>query len=378
MIYLDNAATTQLLPEVKREMIDYIESELFGNPSSIHHKGRKAKSVIENARDIIADSINADASEIVFTSSGSESINSAIIGAVLANHNRGKHIITSSIEHHAVLDTCKYLDKLGWEITYLPVNKQGKVEIDSLIASIRQDTVLVSIMYANNETGAIQPIEEIAKCLVDKNVIFHCDMVQAYGQIPINMQEVPIDLLSASAHKIHGPKGIGMLYIRKELNWHPYIHGGKQERGRRAGTENVLGIIGFAKAVDVSFNKLQSKREHISLLKNTFLDIIIKDLADDKWVLNSHLDGLPSILNISFPQINAETLLIQLDMLGIACSHGSACTSGSLESSHVLKAIGVDESILNTAIRFSFSQLNNIEEVTIAVSKIVEILSKQK
>ena len=376
MIYLDNAATTQLLPEVKQEMINYIESELFGNPSSIHHKGRKARSVIENARDIIANSINAHPSEIVFTGSGSESINSAIIGTALANYNRGKHIITSSIEHHAVLDTCNYLQKFGWEITYLPVNKQGKVEVDSLIASIRSDTVLVSIMYANNETGAIQPIEEIAKCLVDRGVIFHCDMVQAYGQIPINMQEIPIDLISTSAHKIHGPKGIGMLYVRKELDWHPYIHGGKQERGRRAGTENVVGIIGFSKAVDMLFNKLHSKNEHILQLKNTFLDIITKELADDKWVINSSQDGLPSILNISFPQIHAETLLIKLDMLGIACSHGSACTSGSLEPSHVLKAIGVDESIVNTAIRFSFSQLNNVEEVAIAANKTVEILSK--
>ncbi|OEH84589.1 cysteine desulfurase NifS [Desulfuribacillus stibiiarsenatis] len=370
MIYLDNAATTPLFPEVKQVMIAHIHSNEYGNPSSVHALGRKSRNAVEDAREQIALSIHANASEIIFTGSGTESINSAIMGAAFANQQHGKHLITSTIEHHAVLHTCQYLESLGWDVTYIPVSGDGVVDVQRIRSAVRKDTILISIMYANNEMGAIQPIQEIASICKQNKILFHCDMVQAYGQCDINVQELMVDMMSTSAHKIHGPKGIGFLYLRRGLPWHPYIHGGKQERGRRAGTENVAAILGFAKASEVTSNQLQEKQQTLFTLKQAFLDIIQNEIPVGTWIINGQGQSLPSILNISFLGIDAETLMISLDLTGIACSHGSACTSGSLEPSHVLKAMNLSDERIKGALRFSFSVMNTIEEVKTAALEI--------
>lgn len=378
MIYLDNAATTPLYPEVKQVMKEYLEQNEFGNPSSIHRLGRKAKGIIENAREVIAHSINANPGEIIFTGSGTESINSAILGYAFANRDRGRHMITTAIEHHAVLHTFEYLEKLGWQVTYLPVNHEGLIDVQAVQDALREDTVLVSVMYANNEVGSIMPIEQIANVTYDKGIAFHSDIVQAYGKLPVDVKKVPIDMLSASAHKIHGPKGIGMLYLRNKLTWHPYLHGGKQERGRRAGTENVLGIVGFAKAAEI-INRLKVEDpNHLAKLKKIFIEEIANRLPENSWAVNGMENGLETIVNISFLGVDAESLLISLDLASIACSHGSACTSGSLEPSHVLKAMNLGDDRISSAIRFSFGDLTTIDEVSSAAEQVATIVTRMQ
>lgn len=378
MIYLDNAATTPLYPEVKQVIKDYLELNDYGNPSSIHKLGRKAKGTVENAREVLADSIHANPGEIVFTGSGTESINSAILGYAFANRERGRHIITTCIEHHAVLHTCQYLEKLGWHVTYLPVDREGLINAQAVKDSLQEDTVLVSVMYANNEVGTIMPIEQIATVTYEKGIAFHSDIVQAYGKLPMDVNQIPIDMLSASAHKIHGPKGVGMLYLRNKLNWHPYLHGGKQERGRRAGTENVLGIIGFAKAVEIINRTKLGESNHLANLKKQFIKELLDQLPANSWMINGMENGLESIVNISFLGVNAESLLINLDLASIACSHGSACTSGSLEPSHVLKAMKLGDERISSAIRFSFGDLTTSDEVLAAAEHISNIVIKMQ
>lgn len=378
-IYLDNAATTPLHPDVKRVMIDLIESDMmFGNPSSVHQFGRKAKMALEDARDEIAHSLCARPNEIIFTSGGSESINSAILGAAYANEHRGKHIITSTIEHHAVLHTCQYLQKKGWEVTYIPVDERGVVDLQAVRDAVREDTVLASLMYANNETGVIQPLEVLAKIFHQKGVIFHSDMVQTYGQLPVDVSQLPIDLISTSAHKLHGPKGAGVLYVRSKLPWHPLLYGGSQERGRRAGTENLVSIVGFAEAVKLVNREYAQKAEHLRSVKHAFLQTLEQRLPAQFWQINGMREGLPSIVNISFMPCDAETLLMQLDMEGIACSHGSACTSGSLEPSHVLQAMGLTEQRIRSSIRVSFGGLNSVDEVTLAARTMADIVLRHQ
>ncbi|OEF96316.1 cysteine desulfurase family protein [Desulfuribacillus alkaliarsenatis] len=378
MIYLDNAATTPLYPEVKEHMVEHINSDSFGNPSSVHRAGRKGKALLEDARELIANTINATPGEIIFTGSGTESINSAIIGTAYANILRGKHIITSAVEHHAVLNTCEYLEQQGWDVTYLPVDSKGWVNPQHVLEAIRKDTILVSIMYVNNEVGTIQAIEEIARVTSRYNITLHSDMVQAYGKLKIDVKSLPVDLISVSAHKIHGPKGVGLLYIKQKLAWSPYIFGGKQERGRRAGTENMPGILGFAKAAEITYNKLDATSRYLQGLKDTFINVLNTHLDSSKYTLNEADKVIPSILNISFKGIDAESLLIALDLASIACSHGSACTSGSLEPSHVLEAMGLDKESIQGALRFSFSELNNREEIETAALTVANLVKKMQ
>lgn len=371
-VYLDNAATTQVDPEVFKAMEIYYK-EKFANPSGIYSFAQFIKKDIEEARETMAKFINANASEIVFTGGGSESDNTAIKGVAFANQERGRHIITSKIEHHAVLNTCKYLEQLGFSVTYLPVDKYGLVDPSDLKKAIKKDTILASIMYANNEIGTIEPIKELARIAKENNVYFHTDAVQAAGKIKLDVKELGVDLLSISAHKFYGPKGVGLLYIKKGTKIHPLIHGGHHEKNRRAGTENVAGIIGMAKAAEIAMDFLKNPENGLKIkkLRDMLEDGIIKNIPE--VIVNGHPEKrMDNILNICIKYIEGESILIHLDFEGICASSGSACTSGSLEPSHVLLALGLPHEIAHGSIRFSFGKFNTEEDV----KKVIDVLPK--
>ncbi|MFJ8264625.1 cysteine desulfurase family protein [Peribacillus asahii] len=374
-IYLDHAATSPMHPNVIDKMMTVMKSE-FGNPSSIHAFGRQARHVLDEARMGIAASIGAERNEIIFTSGGTEADNTALIGIAEANKARGKHIITTEIEHHAILHTSQYLEKEGFEVTYLPVNSEGLISVADVKAALREDTILVSIMYGNNEVGTIQPIADIGALLKEHQAYFHTDAVQAYGLVPIDVNTLHIDLLSVSAHKINGPKGIGFLYVREGVKLQPHAHGGEQERKRRAGTESVPAIAGFAAAVKIAQQTMAEKVEKY----RTFKEILLArfEEAGIQYQLNGSLKAsLPHVLNVSFPGTNVESMLVNLDLAGIAVSSGSACTAGSIDPSHVLVAMfGKNSERTKNSIRFSFGLNNTNEEIKQAADETVKIVSR--
>lgn len=361
IVYMDNAATTKISPEVLDSMMPYLK-EGYGNPSSIYSLGRENRKAVEYSREQVSKALNCDIKEIYFTSGGSESDNWAIKGVAFANENKGKHIITTNIEHHAVLHTCKYLEKYGFEVTYLPVKSNGIIDLNDLKKAIRKDTILISIMYANNEIGSIQPIKEIGEIAKANNIYFHTDAVQAIGNIPINLKELNIDLLSLSAHKFHGPKGVGALYIKRGVNIVNLIHGGGQERNMRAGTENVAGIVGLGKAIELATKGIEKKSTYLINLRERLIKGIMDNIPDT--ILNGDsINRLPGNVNVCFKYIEGESILLMLDMKGICASSGSACTSGSLEPSHVLLAIGLPHEIAHGSLRLTLSEENTQEDI---------------
>ncbi|MCM2607047.1 cysteine desulfurase [Rossellomorea marisflavi] len=374
-IYLDHAATSPVHPAVIDEMMTVMQGT-FGNPSSIHWFGREARSIVDHSRSIAAASIHADHNEIIFTSGGTEADNMAIIGAAMKNRERGNHIITTEIEHHAVLHTCQNLEKQGFEVTYLPVDETGRISVDAVKAVLREDTILVTIMFGNNEVGTIQPISEIGHLLKDHQALFHTDAVQAYGLQELHVGELGVDLLSVSGHKINGPKGVGFLYCRKDVDILPLAHGGEQERKRRAGTENVPGIAGLAKAIEIASSSIEEKRNRYA----GFKEILKEKLAGSgiSYEENGSLEhGLPHVLNLSFAGTDVESMLVNFDMSGIAVSSGSACTAGSIEPSHVLVAMfGGDSEKIRNSIRFSFGFGNTEEDIVRAADEAVKIIHR--
>lgn len=360
-IYFDHAATTSVRSEVIESMLPYF-NEKFGNPSSIYSLGRDSKKAIEEARETVAKAINAQPREIFFTGSGTEADNWAIKGVAYANKQKGLHIITTAIEHHAVLHTCQYLESDGFEVTYLPVDSDGLVTAEQVRAAIRPDTILISIMFANNEIGTVQPIAKIGKVAKEKGITFHTDAVQAMGNIPINVAEMNIDLLSMSSHKFYGPKGIGALYVKKGVKITSFLHGGAQERGRRASTENVPAIVGLAKALEMAVADMEQYNKKLLALRDRTINEIEKKIPFIR--LNGHREKrLPGNVNFSFEFIEGESLLLMLDMKGIAASSGSACTSGSLDPSHVLLAIGLAHEIAHGSLRITFGNENTDADV---------------
>ena len=373
-IYLDNAATTKLKPEVLDAMMPYL-TEKYGNPSSVHSFGAECNSACDNARKNVASLINAKENEIYFTSGGSESDNWAIKSVAHMKKDKGRHIITSAVEHHAVMETCEYLGREGFEITFVGVDDQGIIKMDELKAAIRPDTILISVIYANNEIGTIQPIREIGALARSKGILFHTDAVQAYGHIPVDVEKDNIDLLSASAHKIHGPKGIGMLYMKNNVKLLPMIHGGPHERKRRAGTLNVPGIIGFGKAAELAKESMEKNNAKLTELRDYVIDRILKEIPHSR--LNGHRERrLPGNVNISFRYIEGESMLMMVDMKGVAASTGSACASGSLDPSHVLLAIGLPHEIAHGSIRMSMSEFTTKEELDYTVEALKEVVAK--
>ena len=374
MIYLDNAATTRTDPKVVEAMLPYF-TEYYGNPSSVYEFSGISKKAVTDARGILARSIGAKTQEIYFTAGGSESDNWAIKAAAEAFGKKGKHIITSKIEHHAVLHTCEYLEKQGYEVTYLDVDEDGMVKLDELRNAIRPDTILISIMFANNEIGVIEPIREIGEIAKEHGIPFHTDAVQAYGHVPINVDEYHIDMMSASAHKINGPKGIGFLYIRTGVKIRSFIHGGAQERKRRAGTENVPGIVGFGKAAEIAMASMEERSRQEAQLRDYLMEKVLAQVPYTR--VNGHRTRrLPNNCNFSFQFIEGESLLIMLDMAGICGSSGSACTSGSLDPSHVLLAIGLPHEIAHGSLRLTLSQENTKEEMDYVADQITRIVER--
>ncbi len=374
-IYLDNAATTPLDPKVLEAMLPYL-TEQFGNPSSIHSFGRETRKAIEDARAVVAKEIGADApNEIIFTGSGSESDNMAIKGVAMAYRDRGNHIITSAIEHHAVFDAAHALEKEGFRVTYLPVNAAGLVSVAELANQITDQTILVSVMHANNEVGTIQPIAEIGRILRERKILFHTDAVQTMGSIPVNVRDLSADLLSMAAHKFYGPKGVGALYVRKGVKLAQLIHGGAQERNRRAGTENIAGIAGLAKALQLANAGLAENQPRITGLRDYLIGRVLDGF--DHVRLNGHrTQRLPGNANFSFEFIEGESLLLNLDLKGIAASSGSACTSGSLEPSHVLLAMGICHEIAHGSLRLTIGKSNTKEEIDYLLTVLPEIVTK--
>lgn len=372
LIYLDNAATTKTAPEVVEAMLPYF-TEHFGNPSSVYGFAAANKEVITRQREIIADTLGAKSNEIYFTAGGSESDNWALIATAEAYASKGKHLITSKIEHHAILHTCEYLEKKGFEVTYLDVDENGIVDLEQLKSAIREDTILISIMYANNEIGTIQPIREIGAIAHEHGILFHTDAVQAFGQVPINVDEDQIDMLSASGHKLNGPKGIGFLYIRKGVKIRSFIHGGAQERRRRAGTENVPGIVGFGKAVERAVSTMEARTKKERELRDYLIERIEKEIPYCR-LNGDRTKRLPNNVNFSFRFIEGESLLIMLDMKGICASSGSACTSGSLDPSHVLLAIGLPHEIAHGSLRITLSEETTKEDLDYVVENLKEIV----
>ena len=376
-IYMDYAATTPVHPEVVKAMTPYF-TEKFGNASTIYSFGREAKAAIEESRDIFAKSIGADISEIVFTSGGTESDNFAIIGVAYANKKKGNHIITCKIEHHAVLETCHYLEKEGFKITYLPVDKDGIVNPEDVKKAITKETVLITIMFANNEIGVIEPVKEIGKIARENGVFFHTDAVQAFGILPIDVDDLNIDLLSISSHKIYGPKGVGGIFIKKGVKMVSFVHGGEQERKRRAGTENVSGIVGLGKAIEIAMKEMPKESKILTVLRDKLIKGIMEKISDVR--LNGHpANRLPGNVNLSIKYIEGESMILNLDMEGICASTGSACTSGSLEPSHVLLALGLSHEVAHGSLRFSlgkYTSEKDIEKAITSLSKIVDRLRK--
>ncbi|KPC74642.1 cysteine desulfurase [Thermoactinomyces vulgaris] len=374
-IYLDHAATTPIHPLVKEAMLPYLE-EAFGNPSSMHQYGRDVRVAIDQARDQVARALGADAGQLVFTSGGTEADNMALLGVAAAYAETGKkHLITTQIEHHAVLDACRYLERIGFEVTYLPVDHTGLIDLEQLRQAIRDDTALISIMMANNEIGTVQPIEQIGELARERGVLFHTDAVQAFGSLEIDVKRLPVDLISVSGHKINGPKGIGALYLGKNVKFIPRTFGGSQERRRRPGTENVMGIIGFAKAVELSQASREQHMADMRVLRQAFVDELNRQPIE--FVVNGHpTKSLPHILNVSFPGTDSESLLMNFDLAGIACASGSACTSGTLEVSHVLQSMHLSEERTRSAIRFSFGRGNTVDEVKRAAEMVASIVHR--
>ncbi|MBW3111913.1 cysteine desulfurase [Bacillus sp. MCCB 382] len=374
-VYLDHAATSPMHPEVIDEMTTVMK-ETFGNPSSIHSFGRASRHLVDHARTIIAESIHAEYNEIIFTSGGTEADNLAIIGSAEANMANGKHIITTQTEHHAVLHACAFLESKGFEVTYLPVDRSGRISMEDLQKELRDDTILVTIMFGNNEVGTLQPIKEIGELLKDHQAYFHSDAVQAFGLTAMNVQELGVDLLSVSGHKINGPKGIGFLYTHKNVDILPRLYGGEQERKRRAGTENVPAITGLGKAVELAQHSIEEKHSKLSELKK----LLKETLTDDgiEFEENGSLEhGLPHVLNLSFPGTDVESMLVNLDMSGIAVSSGSACTAGSIEPSHVLVAMyGKQSERSRNSIRFSFGIGNTEEQIEWTAHEVARIVKR--
>lgn len=373
-IYLDNAATTKTADEVMEAMLPYF-NEYYGNPSSIYALASESKKAVDGARRILAEGLHCEANEIYFTAGGSEADNWAVKGAAQAYESKGKHIITSKIEHHAVLHTCGWLEKQGYEITYLDVDDQGIVDLGQLRRSIRPDTILISIMAANNEIGTLQPLREIGAAAKERGVLFHTDAVQAFGQIPIDVEECGIDLLSASGHKIYGPKGAGFLYVRKGVKLDALIHGGAQERGRRAGTENVPGIVGLGRAAELAFSQMEERTGRERRLRDYLIDRLESEILYCR--LNGHRERrLPNNVNFSFEFIEGESLLILLDMEGICASSGSACTSGALDPSHVLLAIGLPHEQAHGSLRLTLSHETTQRELDRTVEAVARIVAR--
>ena len=374
LIYLDNAATTKTAPEVVEAMLPYF-TENYGNPSSVYSFAAKNKDAITKQREIIADALGANANEIYFTAGGSESDNWALKATAEAYKNKGNHIITTKIEHHAILHTGDYLEKNGYEVTYLDVDENGVVKLEELKAAIRPTTILISVMYANNEIGTIQPIKEIGEIAHEHGILFHTDAVQAFGQVPINVDECHVDMLSASGHKLNGPKGIGFLYIRKGVKIRSFVHGGAQERKRRAGTENVPGIVGYGVAAKRAAETMEVRTAKERELRDYFIDRVLKEIPYVK--LNGDpVKRLPNNINLSFRFVEGESLLIMLDMKGIAASSGSACTSGSLDPSHVLLAIGLPHEIAHGSLRLTLGEDTTKEDLDYTLEQLKEIIGK--
>lgn len=374
LIYLDNAATTAVRPEVVDAMLPYF-TEKYGNPSSVYDFAAKNKKAVNESRQIIADALNADVRDIYFTAGGTESDNWALISTAEAYAEKGKHIITSKIEHHAILHTCEYLESRGFEISYIDVDENGVLKLEQLKSAIRPDTILISVMFANNEIGTIQPIQEIGQIAKEHNILFHTDAVQAFGQVPIDVEAMNIDMLSASSHKLNGPKGIGFLYIRKGLKLKSFIHGGAQERKRRAGTENVPGIVGLGKAVEIAMATMKERTEKEVELRDYLISRILKEIPYVR-LNGDRKKRLPNNANFSFQFIEGESLLIMLDMEGICGSSGSACTSGSLDPSHVLLAIGLPHEIAHGSLRLTLSDSITKEDIDYVVEKVTAIVAK--
>lgn len=374
LIYLDNAATTAVNPEVYKSMEPYF-TELYGNPSSIYSFAAKSKKAIETARHEVAAFLGAKDNEIYFTGGGSESDNWALKAAAFAFQEKGKHIITSEIEHHAVLHTCQYLEKVGFEISYIGVDENGILKLEELKKAIRPDTILISIMFANNEIGTIQPIKEIGAIAKEHNILFHTDAVQAYGHIPIHVDELSIDMLSASGHKFNGPKGVGILYLRNGIKLGSFVHGGAQERNRRAGTHNVPGIVGFGKATELAVKNMEKSSAYETELRNYLIDRVLKEIPYTR--LNGHrTKRLSNNVNFSFQFIEGESLLIMLDQRGICASSGSACTSGSLDPSHVLLAIGLPHEIAHGSLRLTLAEDITKEDIDYVIDSIKEVVER--
>ena len=374
-IYLDHAATTPLRPEVRAAMEPYLSADGFGNPSSLHADGQRAKRALDAARDTLACALGAQFSEITFTSGGTEADNAALVGVMLAR-GRGSHLITTQIEHEAVIETAHFLEKLGFSVTYLPVDEQGRVAPRSVADALTDRTALVSVMHANNEVGTVQPLREIADLVHAHEAYLHTDAVQTFSQLPVNVHDLGVDLLSVSAHKIYGPKGVGALYVRSGIPIEPLLHGGGQERERRAGTENVPAIAGFGEAVRLLLPEREAVAARLTLLRDTFLAALRQRVPS--MVLNGHpAERLPNNINLSFPGLDAETLLLTLDRAGISASSGSACTSGSIEPSHVLTAMGLPDDRVNSAIRLTLGRDTTRAEVDRAVDILAGIVTRQ-
>ena len=372
--YFDNAATTKINPEVLKAMMPYLTEE-YGNPSSLYSIGRSAKRAIENARQEVAKLINCEKTEIYFTGCGTESDNTALKGVAYRYKEKGNHIITTKIEHHAILESCKTLEKQGFDITYLNVDENGIVDLQQLENSITENTILISIMFANNEIGTIQPIKEIAKIAKSNNIIFHTDAVQAVGNIPIDVKEMGIDMLSMSGHKIHAPKGVGALYVKKEIEFDRFMDGGHQEKNKRAGTENITEIIGLGKACEIIRQDLEWHIRHLKNLRDYFMEQVEKNIENIK-INGSKEHRLPGNANISFLGVDSTALLLELDKKGICCSSGSACNSSEISPSHVLRAIGLDDETAKSALRVTFGEFNTKTEVDYLVQNLIRCVKE--
>ncbi len=374
-IYLDHSATTPVDPQVAELMMKYFV-DYYGNPSSVHYYGREVRKALDEARTQVATLIGANPAEIAFTSGGTEADNLAIQGAAKAKLKKGNHLITSAIEHHAVLDTCKHLGKNGYELTILPVDEEGIISVDELKKAIRPETILVSIMHANNEVGSIQPIEEIGKITKQQDILFHVDAVQSLGKCSIDVKAMNIDLLTISSHKIYGPKGVGALYIRKGVRVSPLMFGGAQERKIRSGTENAPGIIGFGKACELAGQRMESERAHLTSLRDKLIDGIMSKIDNVKLNGPSGSKRLVNNVNVSINFIEGESLLLSLDMIGVAASSGSACTSGSLDPSHVLLAMGLSHEVAHGSLRLSLGMQNTDEDIDYVLEELPKIVDR--
>jgi len=374
LVYLDYNSTTPIDPAVI-EVMNRVMAENYGNPSSVHRVGQKAKVALEEARERIAALIGAQPAEIYFTSGGTESDNLAVKGAAYARRHKGRHLITSAVEHYAVLNTTQYLEQQGFAVTYLGCDRNGVVSVDALRAALRPDTTIVSIMTANNETGQLQPVRQLAAVCREAGMIFHTDAVQAVGKIPVNVEDFGVDLLSLSAHKFYGPKGIGALYVRRGTMMTPLIHGGAHEKRKRAGTENLPAVVGMAMALELAHDGMDDEHRRLSELGAYFIDKIIARI-DDVSINGSRDNRIPSTVNLSFKGVEGEAILLSLDLKGVAASSGSACSSGALESSHVLKAMGVDPVLAQGSIRFSMGRLTTREDIDYTISILPEIINR--